>query len=65
MMLNNGCMCCSVKDDLLRMISELVSCDTNTIDIAQHTKLCCMQCICGLPVSGAAIKQASGRLHLP
>ena len=24
MMLNNGCMCCSVKEDLLRMLSELV-----------------------------------------
>lgn len=25
MMLNNGCMCCTVKEDLLRMLSELVT----------------------------------------
>lgn len=25
MMLNNGCMCCTVKEDLLKMLFELVS----------------------------------------
>ena len=24
MMLNNGCLCCTVKDDLIRMLCELV-----------------------------------------
>lgn len=25
MMLNNGCLCCTVNDDLIRMLAELVS----------------------------------------
>lgn len=25
MMLNNGCLCCTVNDDLIRMLEELVS----------------------------------------
>ena len=35
MMLNNGCMCCTVKEDLLKMLFELVSGLTGALCLAR------------------------------
>ena len=46
MMLNNGCLCCTVNDDLIRMLEELVSHqhDIYLFACLAHTSSICERC---------------------